>query len=528
MKIHINKWIKRIGIVFAAFIAVFFMTSCTNSFCSNLDQANQYWAYYGDLYSEGVDVSEGDAEETDVTEEQNSNRETLYSTIESYGFTRPSKVFNAYMSERVDEFVEEYYVLFYDGTLSSQATETAARNIAKHVGIYAGIEQDEDGSYSVSDIWSNYDVWYQDALYDSSVGVDYTPSEGFVTLFKSTTSSTVSGNTACITPSSGYYTQDNVVIYIEGKSWGEAFSEYGFLEGLLVYPFACIIHYISEGLGGSGGAQIFAIFVLTLLARLVTMISTLVQNNTNTKQMRIQPQLNALKKKYPDSDTDKEQRNAMAMEQSQIMKANKVHPFLPLLFMILQFPIFICVWSALQGSATLASSSFFGLPLTTTVSECISGIGTIEGAWVGVVVFVLMALGNIMSSTTSMSFNSWRQKNFGAQGMQTSSSSTGMDPQKTTKWMTIIMMVFVIIMGYSLPVAMGIYWFIGSVISIAQALLTEALQTHSRHKIARETGDGSDLAAIRRSKHHMTATATSNTKQSSKTKSIRSSKKKKK
>ncbi len=527
MKIHISKWVKRIGIVFAAFVAVFAMTSCTNSFCSNLDQANQYWAYYGDLYSEGVDVSEDYAEATDAVEEQNSNRQALYTSIESYGFTRPTKAFNAYMSSQVDDFVDEYYVLFYDGTLSSQATEDAARNIAKHVAIYAGIEQDDDGEYAVADIWTNYDIWYQDALYDESVGIDYTPSEGFVSLFKSITASTVSENIACITPSSGYYNQDSVTIYIEGKSWGEAFSEYGFLEGLLVYPFACIIHYIAEGLGGGGGAQIFAIFVLTLLARLVAMASSLVQNMSQTRQMRIQPQLNELKKKYPDADNDKEQRNAMAMEQNQIMKQGKVHPFLPMLFMILQFPIFICVWSALQGSAALASSSFLGLPLTTTVSTCITSYSATEGAIVGIIVFILMTLGNVMSSLTSMSFTSWRTKNFGAQGIQ-SSSSGGMDSQRTTRWMTIIMMVFVIIMGYSLPVAMGIYWFFGSVFSIIQALITEALQMRSRHKIARETGDGSSLAAIRRSRHHMTATATPNNARQSKTGSLRSSKKKKK
>ncbi len=522
MKIHISKWIKRIGIVFAAFVAVFAMTSCTNSFCSNLDQANQYWAYYGDLYSDGVDVSEDEAEENDSVDEQNTNREELYTNIESYGFTRPSKVFNAYMSDQVDVFVDDYWELFYNGTLSSQASETAARNIAKHVGIYAGVDVDEDGDYYVTDLWVNYDNWYQDALLDDNVGITYTPSEGFVSLFKSLTNSTVSSNIACITPTSGYYTQNNVTIYIEGKTWGEAFAEYGFLEGLLVYPFAYIIHGISEGLGGGGGAQIFAIFVLTLLARLVTVFSTIVQNQSQTRQMRIQPQLDALKKKYPDSDNDKEQRNAMAMEQSQIMKKAKVHPLLPMLFMILQFPIFICVWSALQGSAALASGTFMGLSLTTTVSTCITSYSSTDGAIVGIIVFILMSLGNILSSLTSMSLQSWRTKNFGGGQQSSQSSSGGMNPQSMTKWMSIIMIVFVIIMGYSLPVAMGIYWFFGSVLSIGQSLLTEGLQTRSRHKLQRETGDGSNLASIRRSKHHMTATTTT------KSSSLRKSNKKKK
>ena len=70
------------------------------------------------------------------------------------------------------------------------------------------------------------------------------------------------------------------------------------------------------------------------------------------------------------------------------------------------------------------------------------------------------------------------------------------------KIMTYVMMAFVLFMGWSLPVGMGIYWFIGAIISILQSLLTEAIQARVRHRDAENTGDGTTLAAIRRSARH--------------------------
>ena len=280
------------------------------------------------------------------------------------------------------------------------------------------------------------------------------------------------------------------------SSWGEAFRDYGFLEGLLVYPFAYLIHIISNGLGETGAAQFLAILVVTLIARIITVLSTFLQSKTQAKQQKIQPMLNALQAKYPNAATDKEQKQALAMEQATLMRKAKVHPFLPLLLLIVQFPIFICVWSALQGSAALASGSFMGLALTTTVSQCFTNFA-------GTTACISPSDGVFEQNgaTIYVSGKSWGEAFLGNQTLPTAGSQ-GMNPNKTMKTFSIVMMVFILIMGFSLPAAMGIYWILGSLISILQALLTEALQTRARHKLARETGDGTTLAAIRRSAHH--------------------------
>ncbi len=543
MRNHSNRLLKRLMIVFAGIIAAFGLSGCTKSFCTNQDKANQLFAYYGNLYSQTLLIDESTKDDFDYssdneTEEasrqaliknQNKNRTTLFSNSSSFqGMTTwydlvlvdssDANNFLSYIDKKAKDFRDTKYSIWMDGTLASIKEEKEAKAVAWHVGMYAGLTYDDTNTKitGVAAPFTNLDIWFNDAVKD--LGILKCPSHGFIETLKTNSAVAYSTNTACITPTSGFFTQNHSKVYIEGKTWGQAFKEYGFLEGLFVYPFSWLVHTISTNLGGTGWVQILAIFVVTLLVRLFTVISTLVQSKSQNKQQRIQPQLNELAKKYPNAQEDPEQRRAMSLEQAQLMKKNHIHPMLPLLFMIIQFPLFICIWSALQGSAALAAGNWYGLSLTTKVSECFTNYANTSGAIVGILIFIFMTLANILSSMTGLWMNNWKTKNLGPQGMQqTKKDENGnpMDPNKTMKIMTYVMMIFVVIMGWSLPSGMGIYWFIGAVISILQTLLTEALASRSRHRDARNTGDGSTLAAIRRSSHH-TGTSKADRKKSEK------------
>jgi YidC/Oxa1 family membrane protein insertase len=521
MSKHSNKFATRAAILVGGAVAVLGLASCTKSFCTNQDKANQIFAAYGNIFSDSVDQTEKDdtipsAEEGNKLSEyalttRNTNREALFNKITSAGYTLPTVTFQNFITEKAQAEADRTFVKWTDNTIDN-LTESEAKKVAFHVALYAGLDENNQ----VSNVWTNFDTWYAEAVADPTIGVLKAPGANYVTLMKNTVNQAIAQNFSCITPTNMTLVQGGSEIYVQGKTWGQAFKQFGFLEGLFVYPFAWLVHAISEGLNNTAAAQLLAILVVTLLVRLVTVISTVFQSKTQAKQVALQPQIAELQKKYPGSQTDPDQRRALAMEQARLMKKNKVHPMLPLLFMILQFPLFICIWSALQGSAALANGSFLGLSLTTRVSTTITAFKTTPGAIVGVIIFILMSVANILSSCTGLWFNTWRTKKFGQNGpVQYDAQGNPIDPNKTMKYMTYGMMVFVIFMGWSLPAAMGIYWFIGAVISIAQSLFTELLQMRSRHKLAANTGDGTTLAAIRRSKHH----SATNTKKDKKSKS---------
>lgn len=523
MRNHSKSLLKRLMVVFAGVIAAFSLSGCTKSFCTNQDKANQLFAYYGNLYNSELNISEDFTDDFDYSSQdpnrqklikkQNENRATLFKNVESQtngaltGLYSFDGSFLEFMDNKAQEFVNENVHYWTDGTLA-ELQPTEAKAVALHVGIYAGLETDENNKViGVSDLWKNFDIWYEEAVNDPNIGYLQTPSANYVLSLKNYVNMATNSNTACITPVDGIFEQNSSKIYIEGKTWGEAFKEYGFLEGLLVYPLSYIVHAISTGLNNSIGAQLLAIVVVTLLVRIVTIFSTISQSRMQTKQQQIQPLLNDLAKKYPNYQTDKEERQAYSFAQAKIMKKYKLHPLRPMLFLIIQFPLFICVWSALQGSAALAAGNMWGLSLTTPVSQCFTNYSETSGAIVGIIIFIFMSLTNILSSMTSLWLTSWRTKNFGNVGpTQTDANGNVVDPNKTMKIMSYVMMVFIVIMGWNLPVGMGIYWILGAIISIFQGLLTEALNTRNRHRTLAHIGDGTDLAAKRRSAHHINAT----------------------
>lgn len=529
-----RKTLKSIFLILIGIIFVFFITSCTKSFSTKQDNANKLFNSYGNIYNQTLLIDESytdeydynpnnDTDRTKLIKLQNKNRETLFKNlsmsngyIDWFSFTNDSSSnqpgFLAYMNSKVDDFVTTYYSYWMEGINSSLdhlKDEKLAKSIAKHVAIFAGVELDEQGKpKKVAPLFSNMNSWYKEAERD--LGILSCPGEGYLKELQKTITSTAKSNTIGITPVNMEITQNGGKIYIEGKSWGQAFKEYGFLEGLFVYPLSCLAHYIITGLGNSGWAVLLAVLVITLLVRSITVFSSILQSKTQAKQTKIQPKLNELDKKYPDADTDKEQKQAKAMEQAQIMKGAKMHPFLPLLFMLIQFPLFICVWSALQGSAAMSNATFLGLSLTTLVSTCFTAASTTSGAVTGIFIFILMSIANILSTMTSMWFQSWRTKKYTPELAQPKKDGT--DPNKMTKIMSYVMMVFVVIMGWNLPTGMGIYWFIGAVISILQTLLTELMHKKERHKADINGGTNINLAQIRKSKNH-----NSNTEQTSKT-----------
>ena len=56
------------------------------------------------------------------------------------------------------------------------------------------------------------------------------------------------------------------------------------------------------------------------------------------------------------------------------------------------------------------------------------------------------------------------------------------EQQNRMKMFTYIMMAMIIFMGFTLPSAMGVYWFVGALFSIAQTLIIEKINSSRTKK----------------------------------------------
>ncbi len=316
------------------------------------------------------------------------------------------------------------------------------------------------------------------------------PSSDYIKLYKSTINSYVSSFRTCLTTktdkygSYGYAADEGV--FINQKSWGYAWSK-GLFEGLLVYPIGALVDALVLGFKGTGTsngvAAFLAIVFVTFIIRGLMLLLTFKQTQSNAKMTELQPEITKIQNKYPNSNTSQVEKQRMAEEMNRLYKKNKVNPFMTIIVLIVQFPIFICVWGALSGSAQLTNGTILGLNLSLTIREVLLGKAywTAAGGYAAVTalfLFLLMA----GAQTVSMLLPQWIQKK-----KQKQVASLGKNPAQKSqnnkmKWFTYIMLALIIFMGFSLVSAMGIYWFIGAIFSIIQTLVMQLISERKKAK----------------------------------------------
>ena len=235
-----------------------------------------------------------------------------------------------------------------------------------------------------------------------------------------------------------------------------------------------------------GLAQLLAIFAITFIVRSLMLVVTLKQTTSNAKMTALQPEITKIQNKYPNANTNNYEKQQMAAEMNKLYKKNKINPLGTLLVMIVQFPVFICVWGALQGCASLSSDAFLNLHLSDSINTVLfNGANwTADGgfsAFTALVLFLLMAAAQVVSMLLPQFIQKMKRKKVASLGKNPAQN----DQQSKMKMFTYIMMAMIIFMGFTLPSAMGVYWFVGALFSIVQTLIIELINNRKSKKKGR-------------------------------------------
>ena len=329
------------------------------------------------------------------------------------------------------------------------------------------------------DFYQQIEEWNKEI--SNKIGFDQVPTTSFLNLYQNTLNGQVGTIRTCIAQQDGFYGHINndplnSTIRIEGKAidfwagWGNAFTQHGPFEGLLVYPISMMIETFSHSFGMNGVGQILSVILVTFIVRGLFMLVTLPSTLSQQKLQLIQPELAKLQQRYPNFDTNDIEKQKYAQAQMALYKKHKIHPFLSLLVVFIQFPVFICVWNAMQGAASLSRDSVLGLTLSDTIWSTLtnlSGWPSIPGWWTALVLIILMSAAQILAMFIPQILNKRRLKNVPKLNVVQNQNSQ----QKTMKIVQWVMTIMVIFMGFTLPSAMGVYWFCGAIFSIIQTLL---------------------------------------------------------
>ena len=356
--------------------------------------------------------------------------------------------------------------------------------------------------YALWDGWFALNAKLREMAAEGTNGltIDDLPNNDFLNLYKKDLSAMTNGYRSCIAISEGdygyygykngleYRPHDKVSTKIEAKDWGYAWKQ-GFLEGLLVFPIAWLTETFVAGFKNihvaPGLAQLLAIFAITFIVRGLMLVVTLKQTSSTAKMQNLQPEITKIQNKYPNANKNTYEKQQMAAEMSKLYKKNKINPLSSLLVMIVQFPVFICVWGALQGCASLSSDSIFNLHLSDSISAAMFGNNGANwgngSAVAALILFLLMAGAQVVS----MLLPQWIQKMKRKKVASLGKNPTQTEQQNKMKMFTYIMMAMIIFMGFTLPSAMGVYWFVGALFSIGQTLIIEKINNNKSKKKGR-------------------------------------------
>ena len=500
------------GLLFGALL----LSGCTNSFCSTVDKAHILYGIdhgvceYFDSQAE-ADTAKGESETTLVGQVPGTN---VYYAASYENCGNLLKIRNAAEKSGISVPSLKYYVALDHVVLEhaiqqkSTDTSTSVEDIKAGLSV-AEIGGAKEGSGLLYDygylkfygtntkeskkLWENW-VSFDNEVRTTYVGtglvidnINECPSSDYLTYYKKQMTSTINAYRSCLAISSGNYGKygaEQIEVQIQAKSYGYAWKN-GPLSGLLVWPIGALIDIFTVGMTkavGQGWAQLFAILFVTIIVRTLMLAITFKQTTASSKMQELQPEIAKIQAKYPNSNTNQYEKQRLAMETQALYKKHKINPLTSIIVMIVQFPIFICVWGAMQGSAQLSSGSVLGLNLSTSISSVLTTwsnwANPASGVWTALVLFLLMAGAQTVAMLLPQWLNSAKKKKIAKLGRNPAQKES----DNKMKWFTYIMLAMIIFMGFSLVSALGVYWLVGALFSIAQTLITHAIMNRKKSK----------------------------------------------
>ena len=199
------------------------------------------------------------------------------------------------------------------------------------------------------------------------------------------------------------------------------------------------------------GSYGIAIILLTITVRLLLFPLSRKQAMSAKKMQDLQPRLTELKEKYKD---DKER---FTKEQFALFRANKVNPMGGCLLALIQLPIFVGLWQALNNSVALRHAPFLWIDNLAAPDMLfkfpfeIPLIGGFLGPYFNLLPFAVVALMLVQMKLFTP-------------------PATTPDQEMSQKMMK-YMMVFMSFMFYKVPSGLGIYFITSSTWAICERLL---------------------------------------------------------
>lgn len=218
----------------------------------------------------------------------------------------------------------------------------------------------------------------------------------------------------------------------------------GKYEGLWTSIFVKPLSFILLFLGLKIGNYAISLIIISLIIRLIAFPFTKKTAMQSELMKQAQPEITRIQNKYKDKQ-DQESLTKQSQEMMAIYKKYNISPMSGCLFSMIQLPLFIAFFEAVQRTPAIFEGKFLGLQLGTTP---LVGFGTAT-----IISYIILML--LITLTTFYSFKL---------------NMSGNSLDANMKMMPIMMSGMIIVMALFMPSALGIYWVTTNLFTVFQNL----------------------------------------------------------
>lgn len=216
----------------------------------------------------------------------------------------------------------------------------------------------------------------------------------------------------------------------------------GKYEGLWTSIFVKPLAFVLLKLGETVGNYAVSLIIISLIIRLIAFPFTKKTAMQSELLKKAQPEITRIQNKYKDKQ-DQESLIRQSQEMMAVYKKYNISPMSGCLFSMIQLPLFIAFFEAVQRTPAIFEGKFLGLQLGTTPMV---GLTTS-----GIITYIILMI--LIAATTFYSF-------------KMNMSGNSLDP--SMKMMPVMMSVMIIITALFMPSALGIYWVTTNLFTIFQ------------------------------------------------------------
>ena len=217
----------------------------------------------------------------------------------------------------------------------------------------------------------------------------------------------------------------------------------GLWTSIFVKPLAFILIFLGKFIGNYG----ISVIIISLLIRFIALPITRKTAMQSEIMKEAQPEIQRIQNKYKGKE-DQESMMKQNQEMMAVYKKYGINPMGGCIFAMIQLPIFIAFFEAIQRTPAIFEDRFLGLQLGTTPS-----IGISSATFYAYALLVI-----IIGFSTFFSMR-----------MATAGNAT--DP--TMKMMPVMMTGMIVITGIFMPTGLGIYWVTSNIFTLVQNYLVK-------------------------------------------------------